>query len=526
MASTTEMHRDSLLAWLRKPRAVWFVPVLALLALLAWVFASPVGASPDDDFHLTSVWCANPSNASCVAGPTATSRVVPKALVDAPCFAADQDKSAACQAKDFTFSPKPTVTTSRGNFDGEYPPVYYATMSIFAGSNIVISVLLMRVFTIVLFLGITVALYLLLPVFRRQTLIWSWAITTIPLGFFLLASNNPSSWAIIGLGSAWQALLGYFETTGRRRIALGAIFALSVVMAAGARGDAALYSIVAIGVVFWLTFVPRRAYLLQSILPVAMVAVAICFALTSSQSGVGLHGFGGGSTQAVTADGSVAATTGGALTGPKQGLSGFGLFAYNLLNVPSLWAGAFGNWALGWLDTPMPAVVTFGVTAVFVAVAFAGFARLTWRKVIAAAALVLLLVVIPVYVLQKSGSTIGANVQPRYILPLIVLLGGVLLLMRANEHLPLSRPQRVLLVTTLALANLVALHLNMQRYVLGNSHAALSLDSNIQWWWSMAISPNTVWAVGSVAYAAMLVIIVREISRPTASGLIAPAQLR
>ena len=40
---------------------VLLAPALALIALLAWVFASPIGASPDDDYHLTSAWCAGPS---------------------------------------------------------------------------------------------------------------------------------------------------------------------------------------------------------------------------------------------------------------------------------------------------------------------------------------------------------------------------------------------------------------------------------------------------------------------------------
>jgi hypothetical protein len=500
------------MAWMRRPRAVWFVPALALLALLAWVFASPVGSSPDDDFHLTSIWCANSSNASCQPGTDASSRIVPKALVEAPCFAHDRYTSAACQLKDFTFESKPAVETSRGNFDGEYPPVYYAVMSIFAGSNIVLSVILMRVFTVLLFLGITIALYVLLPTFRRPTLVWSWAITTIPLGVFLLASNNPSSWAIIGLGSAWQALLGYYETTGKRRIALGALFAASVVMAAGARSDAALYSVVAIGVVIWLTFLRRRSYLLLSILPVVMALVAVFFVLTSTQTGSGLHGFtpttsGGAASGAATND------SGTTTVSPSQGGTGFGLLAYNLLNAQSLWAGVFGHWGLGWIDTPLPAVVAFGATAVFVVVAFTGLARMSWRKLIVTIGLVVVLWALPVYVLQRGGEAVGTDVQPRYILPLIVLFGGVILLTRAGQRLSFTRVQLILVVATLSFANLVSLHVDIQRYVAGNNHSAIDLDAHDGWWWSMPISPNVVWIVGSLAYAGMLVLIVREVSR-------------
>jgi len=63
---------------------------------------------------------------------------------------------------------------------------------------------------------------LLLPLRRRSTLLWGWIVSIVPLGLFLIASNNPSSWALIGIGSAWLALLGYLETHGKRKIALGA----------------------------------------------------------------------------------------------------------------------------------------------------------------------------------------------------------------------------------------------------------------------------------------------------------------
>ena len=509
-AATTP--RRTLLQRLRNPRAVWFVPVLAVIALLAWVFASPIGSAPDDDFHMVSIWCANPSNGACLPGSDSEKRIVPGAILDAPCFAFDQNKSAACQ-KSNTFIAKPTVESERGNFDNEYPPVFYAVMSIFAGPDIVLSDLIMRIFTVLLFLGLTIALYVLLPVGRRSTLVLSWAITTIPLGIFLLASDNPSSWAIIGVGSAWQALLGYFETEGKRRIALGAIFAVSVIMAAGSRSDAAFYSVIAIGAVIWLTFTPRRRYFLLAILPVVMAVVAVVFFATSGQTSAGIHGLG-------VTSGSSSAPSGAESTDPAQNLSGVALLAYNLLNVQSLWAGVFGQWGLGWLDTPLPAVVTFGATAVFAVVAFTGLSRLTWRKLVVALGLTLLLWLVPVYVLGASDNAVGTNVQPRYILPLIVLLGGVILLTQRGQRLPLGRVQTILIIATLSVVNFVALHIDMQRYISGNNHASLDLDAHESWWWSMPISPDMVWLAGSLAYAIMLIIIVREVTRRRASALL------
>src|SRR5690606_15284365 len=154
---------------------------------------------------------------------------------------------------ELSFDPEPTETTKRGNFVGAYPPVFYSVMNVFVGDDILGSVVLMRTVNILLFVGLTTALFLLLPATRRPTLIWGWVITTVPMGLFLLASNNPSGWAVTGVGTAWIALLGYFETSGWRKWLLGAVFAAATLMAAGSRGDAAVYAVLGMGAVFVLT---------------------------------------------------------------------------------------------------------------------------------------------------------------------------------------------------------------------------------------------------------------------------------
>src|SRR5262245_53254713 len=69
-----------------------------LLALGCWALASPVGASPDEDFHLGSIWCAQGIEAGrCEQGPTAQSRLVPADVARATCYAFKPETSAACQ---------------------------------------------------------------------------------------------------------------------------------------------------------------------------------------------------------------------------------------------------------------------------------------------------------------------------------------------------------------------------------------------------------------------------------------------
>lgn len=481
-------------------RLVHLAPVFAILALLAWTLASPMGASPDDDFHLDSIWCSSAfDHSSCLPGSAPDKRIVPDAVVHSACFAGDSTISAACQGTG-TPSSRPTVDTDRGNFANNYPPVYYATMGLFVTPDILGSVWFMRLVNVLLFVAITTALACLLPVQRRTALITGWLITTVPLGAFLLASNNPSSWALIGVGSSWLALLGYFESTGKRRIALGALFVLTVFMAAGARGDAAVYSVIGIGIAVLLTFRRDRAYLLRAILPVAMALVAVAFFFSSQQAGVASSGLGTASS-----------ISGGPSSGAGAATySGFSLIAYDLLTVPSLWAGVFGEWGLGWLDTAVPAVVRITAAGVFAAVVFLGLRHAGWRKTVAVVGVALVLWLLPTYVLVRGGNIVGDNVQPRYLLPLIVVIGALAILAVGRGRFRLSWLQISLVGVGLVVAQAVSLQVNIRRYVTGTGLQGIDLDTGDKWWWSSAPAPMVVWVVGSLAYAALLFVLIRE----------------
>lgn len=489
---------------LKRFRLIVLAPLLAVIALSAWAFASPVASSPDDDFHLASIWCSTGSDAYCQAGTTDDTRLVPYAVLKAPCFKSNSIASAACQDA-LDFDSGEMIQTKRGNFAGAYPPLYYSVMSVFVGPDVHVSVLAMRLFNIVLFVGITTALYLLLPRSRRPALVWGWLITTMPLGVFLIASNNPSAWAVAGVGSAWLALLGFYEATSRaKRWALGALVVVSVLMAAGSRGDSAVYVVGALGVAAILAFTNTRSFWMLSILPAALSAVAAAFFLSARQTASGLNGFTGGDAVAAAAE------TAGQAASAVESLSGFALFAYNLLSIPFLWMGAFGGWALGWIDTPVPVIVMFLGVAAFVGVGFVGLSILNGRKAFVIASVALVLTVLPTYVLTQGGDRVGEEVQPRYILPLIVLFGGLLVVQAGRRAFALSRVQTIAVVLALSAANLVSLHMNLRRYVTGIDAPGWNLNAGAEWFWVGTPAPMTVWGIGTVAFAALVSVLARE----------------
>ncbi len=177
---------------------------------------------------------------------------------------------------------------------------------------------------------------------------------------------------------------------------------------------------------------------MRALLPLGGLVVIGLLFFTSTQAGVGVHGFAGGNAPVAVpvCAGDQAAEAAG----------GLALAAYNLLMLPYLWTGVWGTWALGWFDTPLPAIVPWAAVAAFVVVGFAGLGLLTKRKAIALAGVLAVLVVLPVYVLTAGGDSVGSQLQPRYLLPLIVLL--CLLLVTAP---PGSRTVRFTRLQTVAI---------------------------------------------------------------------------
>lgn len=501
--------KPRLRALISKFRWIHTAPLLALLTLTAWAFASPVGASPDDDYHLTSVWCALGGSDACESVEDPNLRRVSEAFHDSRCYALVANRSAACQDREGLALDGSMIETNRGNFQNKYPDVFYGTMRVFAGDDLERSALVMRLVNLTLFVGLTTALAALVTASRRQTLLWGWLVTMVPLGVFLVPSNNPSSWAIMGVGTAFVAVLGWYESEGKRRWALGAIYLVSIVMAAGARSDAAIYAAGATLTASLLTSSRHREWLLRSGLPFAGLVVVLSLFLTTHDADVGVGGISGGGS------GSGGGTGGGA-DAPTGWLA---LAAYNTLMLPHLWTGVWGTWALGWFDTGLPAIVPWAASAAFIVVAFAGLGLINKRKVIATLGVLAVLIGLPVYLLTAGGDAVGSQFQPRYLLPLIVLLALVLVTAAPGKRtIRFTRVQTTAILAALALANMVALQVNIRRYVTGADQQGFDLGSGAEWWWDGAlVGPTGVWLLGSLSFAGLMAVLWSELRRKVVS---------
>jgi hypothetical protein len=246
-------------------------------------------------------------------------------------------------------------------------------------------------------------------------------------------------------------------------------------MGAGARADAATYLVLATLIVWILNYKPVGKTLDRVVLSAAVVSISSFFYFSSDQS------------QAAS----------------REQASPFELsrFINNLENLPSLWAGSFGTWGLGWLDTGMPSVVwvmALGVFAGYLLLALNHFDR---RKLVAILIVGLALVVVPMYILTRENISVGVGVQPRYLLPLLALLLLTFIYPVGRKgDLKLNSGQFFAVASALVIANAVALQTNLRRYVTGTDFTGSDFDKNLEWWWpDFPISPMGILFIGSIS---------------------------
>jgi hypothetical protein len=463
--------------------------IAAAVAGMAWAISSPMGSSPDEDYHLASIWCPPPAEgAGCHVQTYGTARFLTTSsrLVEAPlCYAYHADESGAC-----IWSVPADQTVNSIRFDsGGYPGGFYHVMHIFASDDPYSAVYRMRAFNV----GIAVALGALLVLGAsrptRRILAYAVASTYVPMGMFIVPAANPSSWAVMGLTTTAFALHSYWlaETRGRM-VFNGVLLAAGVALAATSRTDAALYTILAATAVTLLHYRSVRRHPLRLILPGVIPVVGLITYLMSSQATVALTGNG---------------------LGNGVGMSGWGLLLHNLVNSPNLLLGNQGLNSLGWLDTPMPTTVSVSMVVFCGFLVAAGIRRLTWMKSLVTFGSMVTVVAIAMYVLQLSHSIVGEQVQPRYLLPLLPVVSLLLLTGdRPDQAVRLSRRTAWLAWGLVSLANSIALMVNIQRYTTGLD-GPLFPGRTVEWWSTNRVGPLPTWILGSLGFAVAAWMIVR-----------------
>lgn len=470
--------------WKRVVAWSWlWIPISFFLVGSSWALTSPVGSAPDDDYHLASIWCAQGEREGvCLdTGLNPAKYVVTAGAVNASfCFAGQPAITGECT--DYELNSTELILTDRlNNIQNLYPGGYYRVLSIFVGPDVEKSVYLMRIFNVLLTSLLLALLLKFAPRAISRAGLFAIASTFIPLGIFVVASTNPSGWAVTGVlfflafglalmhQESWRAWRTYI-------LALGVI--ISGLMAVTSRVDSAAFTALALILIAVLSGLSRLRNQLPGfliVLVIALVGVWTYFTVTPLTGETGL-----GSSEP-TPD----------------------LFLTNLVELPSLVQGIVGGWPLGWNDTPLPSLVAVTGLLVLGGMVVVGLTDIALTRAWAVAIAFVALVGFPLAFMQTQGVGVGEVIQSRYLLPLLAVLIFVVML---GNHMAEVRvipraPSTVMGVALWVSVN-VALWANIHRYAIGSDNGlfetgifetgAFDVDINAAWSYVPSLTAVTV----------------------------------
>jgi len=170
--------------------------------------------------------------------------------------------------------------------------------------------------------------------------------------------------------------------------------------------------------------------------------------------------------------------------------------------------GFFGSWGLGWFELEMThAVWLLSLQAFLLVTVFALRKSSTLHRALFVATFVVMCLAI-LYANQQTFTPIGQVIQPRYFLPFFL---GIVIIAAANktERYPNSLVITVAILATIS--NSIALRDTIRRYTTGQDVLiSKSLNNPIEWWWQFGPQPETVWLIGTLAFAALWALLIYD----------------
>ena len=485
-----------------------------LVGMVAWALASPVGSSPDEDFHIANIYCLA-DESTCRSDDVSWPLGFPfwpadtgdrEGVVYGPMQAAYPDlweypylRELPCYVRNGTkwYAPDASVPADCLNAEDPadntpatlddldyYPSAYYPVLSLFTSESIRKSVVAWRLVNIAIALLMAFASLRLSRPEQRRPLGIAWLVSSVPFGLFLMSSVNPSAWAVIGTSVMLGPAIALLTSPWKWRASTFrlAFVAASALMTAGSRSEGIVHVAVATLVVLVLAARPPARPGPRLGLAVGVVGLMLISVFVVSRSGKLM----------VVLE-----------TGFRQG-PGWPKIASpwdTLLAAPGVLVQAFSP-SLGWLEIGMPAAVGVLASAAFWGACFFGLSVFFRRKLLALALVTPVMVLIPAVALLTSPEQ-----QARYFLPLVYIFAFVMLVTPTGRYLPeMTKAQKGALVLGLSIANSLALLQVTVRYVSGLTMGATNPRAFAaypvpDWWWDYWLSPFANWVLGTVAFA-------------------------
>jgi hypothetical protein len=464
-----------------------FVVFAGAISLFAWAFASPIGAPPDGDFHMASIWCAQgdrlgmckvekvkESNQVELLTPSTFSRY--QNPYGHFCYVGNSGASAGCTNIVDETSVTELIASGRIFPVDQVSSPFYDFNSRLSSRNIETSAFKIRFANVLFFIGIT---SLLLTMFKKYRVATSLAflVGLGPWGSFLISSIHPSAWTITLLP---LYLVCLFVVIREKSIVLRIFAGLAALLiwftSQDVRYDSRYFLVIAFFVA--LAWGIKYRYEINSRPLWLKVSGVAAFVIVYLQL---LH--------------SLVRSVFGAI-----GVSELDkVFNLTTTKVPLTLMNLFGgNYGLGSSDTPLSdLVVLSGVASLFLII-FTTAQRVAKRNWLIVFLMSTLLILLPLRAELGGIGTSGRYILPLYLMCLITYLASV----ETSFSRPLitSRTISRILVFTLTLGNSIALHQTMRRYITGVDVIGWNLNKNAEWWWTVGPSPMTIWMLGTIAF--------------------------
>lgn len=394
----------------------FFILVIGFLFFtVASSIITPAFSGPDDDFHLTSIWCANgvetPNCYSVAPGEYWSISEVPYDLQTLhSCKPRNVGESGPCNLS----SAKNEIATIRSN-SGSYPKLYYWVNNLFVNQDVQNSVLRLRIFNS-LFLGVLLILALaLLPKRNRWMLMATTIFTTIPFPLFLLGTNNPQAWSLSLIISFFYVfhfcLLTKKESFSRNRT-IFTIFYLLLLgsMIIGARGDGKIVILFAIGMSLLLDIrqINRKKILIAT-------SAILSTLILDKYLGIPVPNFGKS----------------------RMPSNDPGYLFHNFLEFPAFILGLFGGkgdsgyLGLGEFDLPLPSIAMVAIISALIILFTEKSKNRDSKRAIFLGTIGTCF--IGLYSMYLQGASTAGYFQPRYLLAFILVLISIALLERVED---------------------------------------------------------------------------------------------
>lgn len=480
---------------------IFIVAILTWLTLAAWALSSPIGASPDEDFHQTMIYCAGGKTERCSEGGARYGH----------CYTMRPTASANCSSYANLSEPKASQVVL-----GHYPPLYYSFMALFIGDNLSTTTILVRLANVTLMVFFALGSIILTQQAHKPAVVISWLVASMPTGMYFLSSLNPTAWIILSIASAWGPFLSIFKSNDHKALNICRIvfIILVCIMGFGSRGEAILW-IPIMFITILILILPikislERQKIIKIVFFIALLLLPL-FLLLDSYASQKISRF-------LVLSNSFGLALEKYFYVPKWPLiqNTFNIL-FGVTGIP----GVPGS-GLGTHDVPVPAMAFIFIAYALCSCIVIGITRLYVRKVIAISFLISSILIITSFLWTLQDWD---YLQGRYFLPLLFPLIGLFLLSKDATFVG-TKWQLLSILLSLAVANCLVLLSISLRFVYGVVYQStrypltpnapdinpsrLFVEGVPSWWWpNFPFGPSDLWIIGSVCFASLMIIIWR-----------------